>query len=90
MSDHDILAGAHVAHLRAVQAVLGPNMALGESPPRRVQGPRRRAAEADRKLKQVQRKLRHMALLAEAGGHADISVLAADTLKELTGEDDYE
>jgi len=90
MHDFDILARAHMAHLSAVQAVLGPNMVLRRSAPQRVRGPRRRATEADRKLKQVQRKLRHVALLAEASGYNEISVLTADTLKELTGENEHE
>lgn len=82
MSDADILAGAHMAHLAAVQAVLGPNMALGESTPQRVRGPRRRAAEPDRKLKQLQRRLRMLAQAADFAGQTDLAEFAEETLKE--------
>lgn len=82
MSDYDILTRAHTAHLSAVQAVLGPNMVLRQSAPRRIQGPRRRATEGDRKLKQMQRKLRYITAIAEMTGQPDLGELAEALLKD--------
>jgi len=71
-----------MAHLAAVQAVLGPNMALGESSPQRVRGPRRRDGGTDRKLRQVQRRLRMLAQAADFAGQTDLAEFAEEILKE--------
>ena len=82
MNDFDILANGHMAHLAAVQGILGPNMRLGRSSPQRIRGPRRRGTEPDRKLRQMQRRLRHLAMAAEMTGQADLSELADAILKD--------
>lgn len=87
MRDFDILARAQMAHLAAVQAVLGPNMMIRESSPQRVRGPRRRATEGDRKLRQIQRRLKHLALTAEMTGQPDLGELADAILKDTEEKD---
>jgi len=82
MHDFDILANGQMAHLAAVQGILGPNMRLGRSSPQRIRGPRRRATEPDRKLRQMQRRLRHLALTAEMTGQPALGELADAILKD--------
>lgn len=86
MTDADILSRAHMEHLWAVQSILGPNIALGASLPIRARGPRRRYDGGDRKLKQVQRRLRTLARAADFAGQPDLSALVLETIKEAEEE----
>jgi len=89
MNTHDIamLQEAQVAHRKAVQAVLGPNMALQASPPMHRRGPHRRFAdESDRKVRLLQRRLKMLAQAADLSGQPGLGDLAEAILKE-TEED---